>query len=366
MMPGYYQKADEVVNTTNDGVSLDALFAELETAVGLWNREKTTVADLLSLRVTVPAEAVPLELTSEEFEEASQFGVPTNLSPRTPFVKRGFTFQDFDRRTGWTMRYFRNATAEQVRAQVTRILEADARIMQRLVLERLFSNVAGSNDFNHVVFPLFNGDSEKPPAHMGKTFTAPHTHYLTSGAALLDSTDVEWAAAHITEHGFGLRPGSQLILLCHPNESKAVQSWRAGVENANTQKASFDFVPSSNAPAWISAENIHGAIPPPDFHGLKVLGSYGHMWLIESYLVPQGYFTIFATGGLNSDENPLALREHELPAWRGLKIYPGPYRYPIVESLFSRGIGTGTRYRGSAVVVQVTASGTYTVPTITL
>ncbi|BBX90950.1 hypothetical protein H5U98_06840 [Mycolicibacterium boenickei] len=80
------------------------------------------------------------------------------------------------------------------------------------------------------------------------------------------------------------------------------------------------------------------------------------MWLIESYLIPQGYFVIFATGGLNSDENPLALREHERPEWRGLKIYPGPYRYPIVESIFSRGVGTGVRYRGAPVVVQVTAN----------
>ena len=37
---------------------------------------------------------------------------------------------------------------------------------------------------------------------------------------------------------------------------------------------------------------------------------------------------------------------------------------PLIESFFQRGIGTGIRQRGAGAVMQVTASATYTVPSI--
>jgi hypothetical protein len=53
-----------------------------------------------------------------------------------------------------------------------------------------------------------------------------------------------------------------------------------------------------------------GAIPPPDFHGLKVQGAYGKSWLIESNYVPQGYVAVVASGGAGSPNNPVAVRQH--------------------------------------------------------
>lgn len=65
-------------------------------------------------------------------------------------------------------------------------------------------------------------------------------------------------------------------------------------------KAKFDYIPSTNAPAFLSAENVHGAIPPPDYNGLKVQGSYGPAWVIQTNVVPAGYVAVVASGGPNS------------------------------------------------------------------
>jgi hypothetical protein len=36
--------------------------------------------------------------------------------------------------------------------------------------------------------------------------------------------------------------------------------------------------------------------------------------------------------------------------------------YPLIDSFYNRGFGTGIRHRGAGVVMQITASGTYTIP----
>jgi hypothetical protein len=48
---------------------------------------------------------------------------------------------------------------------------------------------------------------------------------------------------------------------------------------------------------------------------------------------------------------------------RGLRLVKGAVPdYPLIDSYYQRGFGTGVRQRGGGVVMQVTASGTYTIP----
>ena len=121
---------------------------------------------------------------------------------------------------------------------------------------------------------------------------------------------------------------------------------------------------SCEQPAYFTNEQIVGAIPPTDFEGLRVLGSYGDAWLIESHYVPSGYVIVAATGGLDSDRNPVGFREHTNPAYSGLRHIPGANRYALQDSFYARGFGTGVRHRGAAVVMQVTDDANYTAPTI--
>ncbi|WP_082680752.1 hypothetical protein [Mycolicibacterium novocastrense] len=126
----------------------------------------------------------------------------------------------------------------------------------------------------------------------------------------------------------------------------------------------YDFIPSALMPAWISIEDIYGPIPNAEYNGLQVWGSYNNALVIKSNYMPRYYAALVATGGPNSDSNPVGFREHINPAYQGLRHIPGRGPYPIQESFFACGFGTGTRHRGAAVVVQITTNVDYAPPTI--
>lgn len=113
--------------------------------------------------------------------------------------------------------------------------------------------------------------------------------------------------------------------------------------------------------SFLTTEHIVGETPPEEFGGLEVQGSYG--WLIQSDYIPQGYVSVVASSGPNSQYNPVALRVHENPSYVGLRIIPGNGPYPIQDSHLAHSFGTGVRARGAAAVVQITAGDTYTAPT---
>lgn len=360
---GIATKSDVLVNKTADGVDLNTIWAELEDVTRLYNDHKDALLSLLAFDVTVPADVVPQNIISEKLEPASEFGVPLGSALPPSYLKLGYTLHDFDKASRLTWRFLRDSSAEQVRAQITRLIEGDRILRQGLVFGRMFDPAEDTNEWQHRCFGLWDGDGIVPPPYLGKTFDGTHSHYLTSGAATLDSGDVEGLITHVKEHGYGVDPRSQLLILANPDDGDEISTWRAGVENNNSQKARYDYIPSALMPAWISSENIHGPVPNADYNGLAVQGSYGSALLICSQLIPAGYVGVVATGGPNSDSNPLAVRHHENPSYQGLRVIPGPVpAYPLQETFVARAIGVGTRHRGAAAVCQVTANASYTAP----
>lgn len=312
------------------------------------------------------ADVIPQSVDGESFEVATEFGIPRALSEPADYLRLAYDFQDYDLRLSATWKWLRSATAEQVTAQVARIFEADNRLVNGTILRRLLDPAPRFNEWNYQCFGLWNGDGMVPPSYSGVNFDGAHMHYLTSGSTHLDSQDIEDMIRHITHHGYGRfgAQGGQLVILANPNQIEDMTFWRAGVEYATGKTPKWDFVPSQAAPAYFTTEHPVGAIPPADFNGLQVKGSYGDAWLIESNYVPSGYVIVAATGGLDSAMNPIGFREHENPAYQGLRHIPGRGPYPLQNSFYARGFGTGTRHRGAAVVMQVTTNANYTPPTI--
>jgi hypothetical protein len=126
-------------------------------------------------------------------------------------------------------------------------------------------------------------------------------------------------------------------------------------------------VPSSNAPPFLTTENVHGAIPPPDFHGLKVLGAYGKAWLIETNYVPAGWVAVVASAGRVRPATLLPCGRTRTSHIRACGLSRGHWSgYPLIDSFFPRGVGVGVRHRGTAAVLQVTSNASYTPPSATV
>jgi hypothetical protein len=276
----------------------------------------------------------------------------------------GYTFKDWDKASRWTRFFLRDSTAEQVKAVLNYALEADNRLCTGTILQRLFDPTQGENSWGHPVYGLYNGDTMVPPAYLGKNFATAHQHYLVSGSATVDSGDLEQAARLVTEHGFGVTANSRLLALMNPEQAEVVSTFKTGVENATGIIAKHDYIPSQGAPAYLQPENIVGQVAPGEFNGLKVQGSYGPVWVIQSDFIPEDYFAVVATYGPNSPDNAIGFREHVQAQYRGFRTIPGNTAYQIQDAFFTRAFGVGVRRRGQASVVQIKASGSYVAPVI--
>ena len=106
-----------------------------------------------------------------------------------------------------------------------------------------------------------------------------------------------------------------------------------------------------------------GTPMPGTVNGLTVVGRYGSWLIVEEDYIPVGYMVGFATGGELNATNPVGIREHQNASLRGLRLVKGREPdYPLIDSFYNRGFGTGVRHRGAGVVMQVTAAGAYTIP----
>lgn len=360
---GYATEGDVLVNTTADGVSLDTIWQEVAAVIKAWNAERSALASLLAFNTTNTADAIPQSRSVDSFEEASEYGIPESIRPPSNYHLMGYSFKDWDRRIGYTWKYLRDSTAEQVRASVNYVLEADNKLTTGSILQRLFVPTQDENEWGHPIYGLYNGDSMVPPAYLGRDFIAPHQHYLVSGADVIDSGDLETAVRNVTEHGYGTQPSSQLLALMNPAQAEVVASFKAGEQN-NGVTAKHDYIPSAGSPAYLQPENIVGQVAPESYNGLKVQGSYGETWIIQSDFIPEDYFAVVATYGANSSDNVIGFREHPQRQYQGLRTIPGLGPYPLQDSFFTRAFGVGVRRRGQACVTQVKASGSYDVPVI--
>ncbi len=361
---GYATRGDALVNELADGVSLNSIWDEIREATSVYNEQRDAIASLLSYRTTQPGDAVPQAVISEMFEEASEFGIPTGISEPS-YLKIGYTLKDYDIAMRSTWRFLRSATSEQVQDQVRRIYEADNRLINSLILQRLFSPSQYTNDHMLTAYGLWTGtDGLTPPSHMGKTFDSTHRHQLTTNGPSFTPMHAEAMIGHVKHHGYGTTQRAQFILLMHPDdvESSGMTAWRAGVAVGGVTPK-YDFIVSSSAPAFLTAEHVEGTKPPANYHGLPVLGSYGGAFVVHSYFIPQGYVALVASAGPNSSDNPVAVREHERSAYHGLLQIPGRGQYPLQDSYFRRTVGVGVRHRGAAIVCQIVAGTTYTEPT---
>jgi hypothetical protein len=136
---------------------------------------------------------------------------------------------------------------------------------------------------------------------------------------------------------------------------------------ANGGTGVYDFIPGQAQPTFLLPVDLKvetpGARPPATLNGLDVVGAYGQFVILKNEFIPAGYVVGFATGGEENVLNPIGIREHSNAGLRGLRLVKGKDPdYPLIDSFWTRGFGTGVRTRGAGAIMQITASGTYAVP----
>jgi hypothetical protein len=364
---GYMTEGD-ILTHTIDGVDLNLLWQEFIDANTIYNEHKQGMVGMLTYPVTSDIELVP-QIGDFAFEIATEFGIPRGQNTNISYYQLAYAYQDYDLKLGYTWKFLRDSPSGQVEAVHTKAIQADQALVFRKTMEALFDNRSRQtiiNSLTYNVYPLANGDGWIPPAYKGTSFDGSHNHYLVSGAAVIDSGDFESAVNHLTEHGYGWDTGTQIVCFANRAEINQIRTWRFGQVNQNTTTANYDFVPALGQPALLvpNAEGLLGGQAPAVWNGLRVTGSYMDVIVIEEPLMVAGTALFMSTGGVNTDENIVGVREHASPDWRGLKLLPGnQQRYPLIDGYYVHGFGTGVRRRTGAVILQVKATGSYAAPT---
>lgn len=367
MLGGYHTEGD-IVTFTSDGIDLNELWSEYQATLQIYAAQRSTLVQLFTYPVVNLIENVP-QVGEASFEEASEFGEPRSARVGVKYIQLGYDYKDYDAATRYTWKFLRDADARQVQAIHEEFIRADGRLVFRKVMEALFDNRNRDTNLNNQVYnvyPLYNGDGMVPPKYKGNEFTGSHNHYLVSGGAQIDSGDFEASYEHLEEHGYSIENGTTIIAMVNKVQAKEIRKWKTNVANNNGAVAEYDFIPAPGQPTMIlpNESGLLGSQPPATWNGLRVIGSYMGVLIIEDSYIPEGYMLMFGTGGAGDLRNLVGLREHANPAYNGLRLLPGnQQRYPLIDSYYSRSFGTGVRQRAGGVITQFKASGDYDIPT---
>ena len=381
MARGFHAAGDVIVTQTASGTNLNQLWDDYQAALNIFNGQRNTLVDFLSYRTQDLTEQIYEGGQLADFERATEYGVPVSQRPAITGVLRGYDFDWFDLAGRFTWKFLNKATDAQVNAFANQAFEADNRLMFMEVMRTLFSNVRRTAEEGHTVYPFWAGvtgvGGDKPPDYKMTTFADGHNHYFTTGAATwpaagtgtaplaVDMVDFHALTDTITEHGYDPANGYQVIIMVNKAQGDSVRMIKSV---ANGGFGRYDFIPATATPAFLipTTLQVAGTTSPPSgtVNGMKVIGSYGDILIVQEDYIPAGYFVGFATGGPDNLSNPIGIREDPNANLRGLRLVKGREPdYPLIESYYVRGFGTGIRNRGAGAVMQVSASGTYTVPT---
>jgi len=367
---GFNEKAD-VLYAAADGTDLNEFWDEVNAAVSLRNQQRNRLVDNLTYRVTDMNEKVTVPTGGDDFEIATEYGLPrsTQVGVGNTFW-RGYDFAFYDLAVRFTWMYIAEASIANHRSQLNAALEADNRLIFNKVMKTLFNPVNGvgisDEQLPTTVYKFYNADGEVPPPVGTTTFLGTHNHYVTTQglvtSATLNPASVDALQTHLDHHGYSMIAGYKHVLWVNTQEYNIIKTWKVATG------ATWDFIPDDTATGggvFVLDTSTGRYVGAPTGKVPGQVGTYGPWHVVKEDYIPAGYVVGLVSGGPDNLTNPIGLREHQNPAYRGLKVIPGNRQgYPLIESFFQRGIGTGIRQRGAGAVMQVTASATYTVPSI--
>lgn len=368
--------AADVVTQTADGTDLNQIWNQFVELLNAVNAQRQALINFLIFPVTQPVETVTQPGQGVDFEEASEFGEPVGQRIAPSYFQMGYTFKWYDLASRYTWQYLADATDAMVNSVANSSVEAYVRLLMFNVLKTAFNNTnlttsIRGNAYN--VYKFYNADGTVPPTYKNNTFQGNHTHYKGTGTSPvgLEAQDLDVLILDdFTSHGYSTENGYQVVIMVNTALGNVVRNFRNAVNSNQAVGGNygrFDFVPAQGQPGQLINVNqqlIGQERPANTLRGLTVIGSYGPALIVQEDYMPDGYVFSFATGGPENFGNPIGLRQHANSALRGLRLVKGRNAdYPLIDSFWAAGFGTGVRQRGAGIVLQV-GSATYTPPAI--
>lgn len=356
--------AGDIVTQTQDGMDINELWNSYQRWLDSWNAGRETLVNFLTYNTTSSFENVWQSGSQFDFEEATEYGEPVGWRPSTVPAVMGFPFKWFDIAGRFTWQFLANAPASEVDSFANGVMEADSRLVFLRVMKTLFSNARSVNKEGQTVYPFYSGASgDKPPTYKMTTFADNHNHFVPSGTSTVTPANLEALINLLEEHGYTAGNGYNQVVLVNKEQGDTIRGFRS-VPNGGTGK--YDFVPAQNTPVFLLPTDMRteGGRPAGTLNGLTVIGAYGDATIIQEDYIPAKYMVAIVTGGEDNLSNPIAFRQHPTASLQGLKLVKGRNPdYPLIDSFYVRGFGTGVRHRGAGAVMQIT-TGSYTVPTM--
>lgn len=356
--------AGDIVTETADGVPINDLWSAYQEMLAEFNRLRDPLLNFLTWRTTKSREDIIGSGAQADFEEASEYGEPVGIRPEAPpTTSMGYTFKWYDLAARFTWQYLADVEAQQVDAIGNMAAEASNRLVFSQVMKTLFNTNRRVNKEGQTVFPFFAGAAGDLPTPVGTTtFADNHNHFVTTNNATLTPAHLEALQALVREHGYTSAAGYSLVLMINEAQEGTIRNFRS---TANGGTGTYDFVPSVSTPTLIMPTDVRveGARPPASLRGMEVVGAYAEMTIVKNSFIPAGYLVLFATGGPENIQNPIAIREHTKQPLRGLRLVRGRVPdYPLIDSFYNQGFGTGIRHRGAGAIMQIKVGTTYDVP----
>lgn len=363
--------AGDVVTQTADGRDLNQVWLDFMELLNAVNETRVPLINFLTFPVSQPVELVAQPGDGVDFEEASEFGEPVGSRVVPTYFNMAYTFKWYDLAARYTWQYLADATSAMVDSVANAAVEAYRRKQLFEVLKTVFNpnNLnANINQQAYTVYKFYNGlDGVVPPPYKTNTFDSSHTHYKSTNATTLDSQDIEVLILDdLASHGYTMELGYQIVVMVNRAQGDVIRTWRANQANANGAVAKYDFIPALGQPGQIMLVNqqvVGQAQPAATLNGLNVIGAYGPALIVQDDWMPSTHVFGFATGGESALTNPVGLREHAQASLRGLRLVKGRNAdYPLIDSFWATGFGTGIRHRGGGVVLEVASGTTYDPP----
>lgn len=368
--------AADVVTQTADGTDLNDVWNEFQALLNAVNSDRQALINFLTFGVTNDTDTVTQPGTGIDFEEASEFGEPVGSRIAPTYFQLGYTFKWYDLAARYTWQYLADATDAMVNSVANASVEAYYRKLLFEVLKCAFNNTnltatIRGNSYN--VYKFYNADGVVPPTYKNNTFSGSHTHYKTSGTnSVLEATDLDTMVIDdFASHGYTQLTGYRFVVIVNTALGNQIRNFRSAVNTGQAVAGNYgryDFIPAVGQPGQIipSTTQVIGANQVANtLAGLDVIGNYGPLLIVIDDYMPTDYLLSFATGGSDALNNPIGLREHKNSNLRGLRLVKGRNAdYPLIDSFWATGFGTGVRQRGGGIVLQLSSAGSYTAPTI--